>query len=300
MTLKELWSFGVWKFVGTFFSKDFYTMPMLCKIINVLGTILMAVGVAVFLTASQRGTSNYDYTVKLNAPQPILGGTTLLAENNRIYVFIEEMCAVNVYDENGEFLFCVRGQRNQNGKARMFLYGTDIYIEARNHVIFRFDENGAYCGKADLHDLYDSNDEPSIPVRILKGSRAVGPVYFDDGGIWYRVQDNNGDYVLLYIDKTAVYKIEPEQEAELLDGRIYAAKHSVENGDTGFAVYINKVYKKTDAGSYVFASTPLYLYYIKSTKLGWVTGVVGMLLRILAENLSKRKQPHKAKCIDAV
>lgn len=55
---------------------------------------------------------------------------------------------MNVYEETGKFLFCVRSERNQNGLAVFFLHGTDIYLISRQGTTAHFNENGDYLGGA--------------------------------------------------------------------------------------------------------------------------------------------------------
>lgn len=233
MTFSELCKFGFWRIVTVLFGWDFYERPVLSKVLIVVGKPLVLVGVIVFATAPQWGTSSYDYTVKLDEPQPILSDSRLLAANDRVYVFVEEMCAVNVYEENGTFLFCVRGPRNQNGKAHMFLSGTDIYIITRRYELLRFDGDGDYCGKAE--NPYPAGTED----------------------------------------------------------RVYAEKDYAETDEAFYWARLNTIQRTSHGGTQVFAKTPLYLYYIKSAGLGWLTLVFGLLLEYLADKLFKRKQSKK-------
>lgn len=219
-----LWKFRLWALGRSVFGGKFSGMTILWKSVDILGTIMSVVGLIIFLTAPQWGESNYDYTVKLDTPQPITSGSTLIAANDRVYVFSEKLCAVNVYRESGEFLFCVRGVRNQNGQAHLFLSGTDINIISRRHVLFCFDENGNYRGKRD---------------------------------------------------------------GEITGYTFAADKSTMAAEDAVYSVRLNRVYRTTSNGSAVFASTPLYLYYIKSPLLGWLTLALGTLFRRLAEKLAK-------------
>lgn len=299
MKLRELFKFEMWRFATECLNKDFYEMSILCRLLTVLGSAMIVLGVTVFVTAPQWGTSSYNYTVKLEAPQPILSGSCLLAANDRVYVFSEEMCAVNVYGESGEFLFCVRGPRAQNGKAIMFLSGTDIYIVSRKHVLYRFDENGVYRGRADGSSLYDSHDQPVTALYITKGGEHVQPAYFDDSGIWYYAWYDDVGRILFYSDGTTVERIGPvERDGKLfvvkMENCIYAeSSYCVADGGAAYSAWVNKVYQTTDSGTTVFAQTSLYLYYIKSAGLGWLTMVLGMLFKHLAEKLFQRKQAKK-------
>lgn len=244
----QLWKFRLWALGRSVFRGKFSGMTILWKSVDILGTIMSVVGLIIFLTAPQWGESNYDYTVKLDTPQPITSGSTLIAANDRVYVFSEKLCAVNVYRESGEFLFCVRGVRNQNGKAHLFLSGTDINIISRRHVLFRFDENGNYRGKRD-------NVHPDAQrMTFLVG------------------QDKDGDTL---------------PAAEIKGYTFAADKSTMAAEDAVYSVRLNRVYRTTSSGSAVFASTPLYLYYIKSPLLGWLTLVLGMLFRKLAEKFAK-------------
>lgn len=201
--------------------------PPLCRLLWSLGSLMVPLGFAIFLTAPQWGVSDYDCTVRLDAPQPILSDTRLLAENGRLYVFIEELCAVNVYEESGEFLFCVRGQRCQNGKAQMFLSGTDICIVSRKHELFRFSEDGAWLGRQTFYE--------TLP----------------------------------------------------------AAKREAESGGAVYSVRFNRIYRTSESGTSVFAQSPLYLYYIKSVWLGWLTAAAGMAFREVPERVWRRWKRRK-------
>lgn len=244
----DLLRFELWKLTRAVFGARFNGRAFLRKAMDVLGTIMLLVGIAVFLTAQHWGTSSYDYTVKLDEPQPITGGSTLIAANDRVYVFSERMCAVNVYCVSGEFLFCVRGAREQNGKAYMSLSGTDINIISRRHTPFRFDENGIYRGRR-------GNVLPDVRQMAFEVGRA-----------------KEGDTL---------------PDAEIKGYTAAADKSVMAAGDAVYSIRLNKVYRTVSGDSSVFASTPLYLYYMKSPILGWLTALLGGLLRILSEKLTK-------------
>ena len=111
--------------------------PILVIPLRILGGMLFLLGVISFLLGPQHGTSSYDYTQTLTNPQPICGGK-IQAGNGRIYLFNEELCSVNVYAENGDFIFCVRGSRFQNGLATFnVIEDLGIFIEGRNHILYR-------------------------------------------------------------------------------------------------------------------------------------------------------------------
>lgn len=234
MAYSDLYKFGFWRVITVLFGEDFYEKPVLSKILIVVGKPLVLIGVIVFVTAPQRGTSSYDYTVKLDEPQPILFDSRPLAANGRVYVFVEDLCAVNVYEENGTFLFCVRGPRCQNGTASMFLSGTDINIITRRHELLRFDGNGTYCGKTE--NAYPAGTE----------------------------------------------------------GRVYAEKDYAETDEAVYRARLNTIRRTTHDGTQVFAETPLYLYYIKSSGLGWLTIVFGALLQHLADRFFRRRKAKKS------
>lgn len=297
MNFRELCKFEVWRFAATIFGEKFYEMSILCRVLTVLGTAMTMIGVAVFVTAPQWGKSSYDYTVKLDAPQPILSDSRLLAANGRVYVFVEEMCAVNVYGESGKFEFCVRGPRCQNGKAQMFLSGTEIYIFSRDHTLYRFDENGTYSGKVDRFSLYDSHDQPVTPLYVPQGGEHIQPAYFDDSGVWYYSWYDDVGSVLFFSDGKTVETIGPMQRSKM-EGCVYAEKrYAASDGGAVYTARVNQIYRTTDSGAQVFAATPLYLYYIKSPGLGWLTLVVGKLSEYLAEKLSRRRRAKQHKAV---
>ena len=286
MTFSELYKFGFWRVMTVFFGKDYYERPVLSKALIIVGKFLILIGTIVFVTAPQWGRSSYDYTV-------ILSDSRLLAANGRVYVFVEEMCAVNVYEENGTFLFCVRGPRSQNGEARMFLSGTDIYIVTRYHDVIRFDENGTYRGTADMQYLYDSHGQPVMTLYITEGGRSIHPDYFDDGGIWYYAWYDDVGHVYFHNDGTNVEVVDRAAYDAVMESHTYAIKDYAETNEAFYWARLNTIRRITHGGIQVFAKTPLYLYYIKSGGLGWLTLVFGLLLKYLADKLFKRKQSKK-------
>lgn len=230
MNWKEEWDFTKWELERALLGTSFRECSWYWKIVRLLGTVIVIIGVIVFLTAPQWGTSTYDVTQKLNAPAPMTGRKTLRAENNRVYVFGEEMCAVNVYSQDGTFLFCVRGERNQNGLAKFFLHENDIYIVSRMRNAVRFNENGDYLEITD-ESLIDEVNAGTVPSYAKA---------FTDGEIQYQA-------------------------------------------------FLNKVYRIAGGQKTLFAETPLYLYYIHSPILGWISALLGALLRELPEKIYRRK-----------
>ena len=269
---------------------------VLAKMLIMIGKILAVIGVVVFITSRQNGTSHYDYTETLSQPQPMSGHTTLLAENDRVYVFSEAMSAVNVYEESGAFLFCVRGERNQNGIGEMFLFGTDIYIVSRNDVIFRFDENGTYLGRADRDWLYDQNDQKMMSLYVATGGVHKTPVFFDDTGVWhYAWYDDIQARMLFYYDGVRLKElgeVEPMKNGRIaMNDCLYAdSSYSITDENVAYNVLSNQVYQVVGNEETVFAETPLYQYYMKSPTLGWITGLLGTIMIALGTKLYKQKE----------
>ena len=188
MKWKEEWDFTKWELKRALLGTSFHEFSWLWKSVHLIGTVILIIGIIVFLTAPQMGTSTYDVTEKLDTPAPMIGRKTLLAENNRVYVFGEAMCAVNVYCQDGTFLFCVRGERNQNGLATFFLHETDIYIISRMGNAVRFSENGDYLEITDesLIDYLDGDDYPPYVDTVTDGKiqyqAFLNKVYRIEGG----------------------------------------------------------------------------------------------------------------------
>ena len=254
----------------------------LSKVRLILGLILMVVGTLGFLTAGQSGTSDYDVTQRLEEPQFLGGGATILAENGRLYVFNEEMCSVNVFTQEGDFLFCVRGSRFQNGKATMFMRGGNIYIEGRDHTLYLFDSEGNYVGQTkidqDLREYVVLSDweAPVYPPGEL--------VLFDSNHVWYYVDKTAKNRRLLYCRD---FRKKTEQLiGEYIIGETVGLEDCVYGksgvparvGDTEYRVAWNRLLRVQNGETQVLAQTPLYLNYRHSALATWLTMVAGCLL----------------------
>ncbi len=252
-----------------------FIRPALVNLLRLLGGLLFLLGVVSFLLGPQHGTSSYDYTQTLTEPQPICGGR-LQTENGKIYLFNEELCSVNVYTENGDFLFCVRGSRFQNGQADFAVVeDLGIFIEGRNHVLYRFDEqNGAYRGRVENSAIYDASGN----FRMQTQGTAV---LFDDN--WYCFQQYNegkecrefwfcGPRGTEYLGTEADFRTAEAEEA---------------SGSAHYFAFLNSLYADRDGEIQRLASTPLYLTVFYSPFLAWAIGIAGMLIQKLADSLDR-------------
>lgn len=133
------------------------------------------------------GSQNDDDTLPLTEPQPICPGAGVQAAGSRLYVFSEALCAVNVYTEDGDFLFAVRSEQNRSGDATAHVIErVSIFIEGRHHTLYRFTEtDGWYGGRAETTPsglgmiLYaaDGTERAYCPGTVL---------FFTDDGYCYR------------------------------------------------------------------------------------------------------------------
>lgn len=297
MSFADQFRFAVRQLITALFGRDFYGQPVLCKVLTVVGRLLFFVGIVIFTAVwifLGAGHKPYDYPVKLDEPQPVLHSTRLLAANGRVYVFSKEMCAVNVYDEEDGFLFCVRGRKDKNGEHEMFLSGTDIYILKWHGELLRFDENGTYLGKADEGRLYDRHGQLVVSLGVPDGARAIRPAYCDDSGIWCYVWYEDDSRVLFYSDGTTVEMIGPvELDRSLhtvkMENCIYAQGHYARtDGGALYSVRGNKILRTTDSGTSVLVKTPLWLYCSTSILFGWM-GALMVAIGEAFESLAKKR-----------
>lgn len=255
-----------------------FIRPALVTLLRLLGCLLFLLGVVSFFLGPQHGTSSYDYTQTLTEPQPICG-SRLQTGNGKIYLFNEELCAVNVYTKDGDFLFCVRGSRFQNGRADFAVVeDLGIFIEGRNHVLYRFDDqNGAYRGRVENGAVYDAGGN-------LRMHTQGTVVLFDDS--WYCFQQHNEDK-----DCREFWFCGPRGTEYLgTEADLYAAETEEASGSTRYFAFLNSLYADRGGEIQRLARTPFYLTVFYSPFLAWAIGIAGALIQKLADHLDRLLQ----------
>ena len=247
-------------------------------LVQAAAVLMMAAGLVSFLLGPQYGSSSYDYTKRLSTPQPICSGQ-VQAEGGRVYVFSESLCAVNVYTESGTFLFCVRGNRFQNGQASFFvLEDLGIYIVSRDHILYRFDEAGAYRGRAEDGYLYDADGS----IReTAKGS----VILFADNWYCYGSDPAQGA-------SQAIYLHSQQGEEFICTAEDLTQDEGAEPDDPRYFTVLNSLYVSHDGEITRLASTPLYLTFFYSPFLGFFTAIAGQAILLV---LGKIPSPTAAR-----
>lgn len=251
-------------------------------LIRAAAVLMMAAGAVSFLLGGQHGSSSYDYTQRLNEPQPICSGQ-VQAEGGRVYVFSEELCAVNAYTESGKFLFFVRGNRSQNGQSSFFvLEDLGIYIASRNHILYRFDEDGTYLGRAEGAVLYHRDGT----VRETAWGRVV--LFADD---WYCYEADPA-----YPRRQGFYLHSREGAEEYLGTAEELTRDRTRESDgPHYFTVLNSLYVSQNGEIIRLARTPLYLTFFYSPFLGFFTMVAGKLILHLLGKVSfpKTSRPEQ-------
>lgn len=256
--------------------------------LRLLGGLLLMLGFAAFLFGIGRwGPKNDDDPVPLTDPQPICLGAGVQAAGGRLYVFSEALCAVNVYTEDGDFLFAVRSERNQSGNATAHVIEhVGVFIEGRNHTLYRFDEtNGLYGGRAE--------NAPSGLGMMLYAADGTERVYcpgtvlfFTDDGYCYRAWNERLQVSEVY---AARYGHPPRLLEDSGDAfpEIYDAAHHFEAAEiAGIAAtdrgdcftFLNGLYRDQDSEWIRLAKTPLLFTFFYAPPLVWFPAFLGSAL----------------------
>lgn len=302
MWLKNEFAFLKWMLPRIFWPKGSSKLYVFFKILNLLVITLFLLS---FVSLLLHHRTNAPLSLTASEPQPFSDQTTMLAVNHRLYACSEPFAAVNVYDESGTFLFCVQaGPDSANGRASFYVYGTDIYIETRMHQLYRFDEDGTYCGRADTHYLYDSSDQIVMPLSLKGREIVIVPtsLYFDDEVFFYRLWDDKAEDHLIFCGDpnshiTVILSTDVVTNIKWnsISNHILCPDRSAMSADgTAYVSRMNKLYRIVNGERQLFAETPFHLYYRYSPTASWMTTVPFVVLLLIQNRLrdyvSKREK----------
>lgn len=143
------------------------------------------------LAAELQSGSGYQYprNKPVMAPEPIAAVDEM---EGRIYVFFEDVAAVNVYDRMGQFLWAVSAPyHDHTGEARMVLRDGMLYIYQREYQVYCY--RGSDGNFVEFFDWEDRQEEfpwqDKAAERVDKEDVQPGKIYFSGLKV-YRCEEN--------------------------------------------------------------------------------------------------------------
>lgn len=257
------------------------------RVVYSIGYLLAVAGMVTFLSSWLRDRTASDEYWRGETPCPIVGHTQLYAQNGRIYLFSEAKTAVNIYEPDGAFLFCIQGPRASNGMGKLTLYGQEIYMESRNNILLRFDQEGNCLGSATGGVLSSSAGK-----EIFRCNGTIE--HYDDETVYYSVWSEEEETHLYYRHDLISGNVKqgwPGASGKVIfPGGTYAKydADAVNEGIT-YSVSINRLYKIENGEKVLLAKTPFLTYYLNSKLTEWLSMIVGAGLMDWAEKRSKKK-----------
>lgn len=257
------------------------------RVIYSIGCLLTVAGMVTFLSSWLRDKTASDEYWRGETPCPIVGHTQLYAQNGRIYLFSEAKTAVNIYEPDGTFLFCIQGPRVSYGMGKMTLYGQEIYMESRNNILLRFDQEGNCLGTATGGVLFSSSGK-----EIFRCNGTIE--HYDDEAVYYSVWSEEEETYVYYRHDLAsgiAKRWEPGVNGKVIFPGETHAKYDADavNGDITYSVSANRLYKIENGERTLLAKTPFLTYYLNSRLTEWLSMMVGGGLMNWAEKRSKKK-----------
>ena len=240
-----------------------------------------------FLSSWLRDKTASDEYWRGETPGPIVGHTQLYAQNGRIYLFSEAKTAVNIYEPDGTFLFCIQGPRVSYGMGKMTLYGQEIYMESRNNILLRFDQEGNCLGTATGGVLSSPSGRE---IFCCNGTIE----HYDDETVYYSVWSEKEETHIYYRhDLASGTSKRWERGADgkvTFPGETYA-KYDADavSGGITYSVSANRLYKTENGEKTLLAKTPFLTYYLNSRLTEWLSALMGIGLTNWAEKRSKKK-----------
>ena len=265
---------------------------MIIRLIMIFGLILLVSGIVLFFLSCFGTRIRDDYTKKSTTEYDIVEVTGIAIDSkNNIYCLSNYLSAVNVYSENGDFLYSLVVPDYQNGGCEMFIKNGSLFIQNKSHNIYSY-VDGIYKGKVECDFekgrfiRYDQNNNFKYSIQYVNDEYDYYlPLYFEDDFLFVLDYSNN----LLY-----TYEKEMLSSEESYDNNnpliIYASKKVVDkNGNIyGIEGIIPKLVKNSVAGDVkTIAKITFWNWARQNSFVGLAIGIVGLLMLIVPQYLEK-------------
>lgn len=136
------------------------------RVLRILGKLILAVSVSMVCVFGVLTCLGTGLGQKLSEPQAqvltdeqaVYGEITTIYEGNdeRLYALFDEFASVNVYTQNGEFLYAYRIPLGKKGAVQLAVKEPYVFIKNRNDIIYTFKEK-QYLGKESLQNFLEKN-----------------------------------------------------------------------------------------------------------------------------------------------
>lgn len=265
---------------------------VLKNIFYIVGLVITAIGIILFVSNMQFGTLDVDYTLPKNEIVSIDGNTKVIEYNNKVFAFTEQNCAVDVFDTNGNFLYANQVPIDQNGISDMYLINNNLYIFDRNSSLYRYDINGSFLGKCTCDSseegiytvmIYNSKDE-LVDTKIFYEENML-IAYFDDNKyVFTSYADYETNYVLTLLNGVEKKITAPASDCvvDYVDDAVYSSND--------YYTFRGSIYSNTN-GKFYEAS--IVEWYMNSILCSWLTAAAGILFAFLSTEILKAIEKRK-------
>lgn len=159
------------------------TVDVVVKGIYVI-VFVAIIAAAIFLNESEEFTNvlpveeDGDYRIHTKQLVPREFPETIIPENGKIYCFFLEAELINVYGEDGEYLYGIQYADGRNGKSEIICRDGRLYIDARTAGIYvfegtelvRFEKRSA---SNELKAVFDGTPNAPYPYFFVTDTNAI-------------------------------------------------------------------------------------------------------------------------------
>ncbi len=253
-----------------------------------IGMIITVFGAVLFISNMQFGTKNVNYTEPSSEIVPLDGFTKVMEYDDKLFVFTEQNCAVDVFDKEGKFLYANQVPVDQNGSADMYIKNNHVYIFDKVYNLYRYDMQGNFLGRSTCENYdesytvmrYDSKNNLA-DTKIFKEYNMF-VAYFDDNSYiltGYANSDADSDdrYVLDVHNGIEKKSIVPYSEDP-----VDYVENAVHSESDDYYTYQGSLYSKTRGLLYKASTWNWYRHSIMCT---WLTAAAGMLFGFVSSRI---------------
>ena len=136
------------------------------RVLRIFGKLILAVSVSMVCVFGVLTCLGTGIGQKLSEPQAqvltdeqaVYGEITTIYEGNdeRLYALFDEFASVNVYTQNGEFLYAYRIPLREKGAVQLAVKEPYVFMKNRNDIVYTFKEK-QYLGKESLQNFLEKN-----------------------------------------------------------------------------------------------------------------------------------------------
>lgn len=257
-----------------------------------IGAVIMAFGIIMFIGNMQMGTQEIDYTMPNTNFITLDGATSVVKYNDRLYVFTEQNCAVDVFDMSGNFLYANQVLIHQNGMAQYYLVNDNLYISDRNNDLYRYDLNGKFLGRCvtyynddDLITISKYNENNKLISSFEINEEKAWIAYFDDNKISFYGYDYFTEYDSTTFDRISI-EYDDSHIGSFIDNAVYVDDNTQMSFDgVEYFTYMGSLCASTDDDFVELYSVSFFSWYRHSIIACWLTAAAGIAFAIVSSRI---------------